>query len=166
MDDRPLWAPWRLEYVTAPKTGDCVFCAAAASKSEAKMTEQLVVERGELCFTMLNAFPYASGHVMVSPYRHVGELEDLEEDEVAELMGLARRVVVALRGLMSPDGFNVGLNLGRVAGAGFGDHLHLHVVPRWEGDTSFMPVIAGTRVISQALDETAKALRETLREEG
>jgi ATP adenylyltransferase len=158
MEDRPLWAPWRIEYVTAPKDGECIFCTAA----EASPGDPLVVQRGTHCFTMLNAFPYASGHVMVSPYRHVGELEELDEPEVAELMLLVRGAIGALRDVMRPAGFNVGLNLGRVAGAGFGDHLHMHVVPRWEGDTSFMPVIAGTRVISQALEDTAAALREAL----
>lgn len=161
MHDRPLWAPWRIEYVTSPKTGECIFCAAAASTGD-ESAHPLVLQRGERCFTMLNAFPYASGHVMVSPYRHVGELEQLDEDEVAELMRLATTTIGALRKVMSPDGFNVGLNLGRVAGAGFAEHLHLHVVPRWEGDTSFMPVIAGTRVISQALEDTADALRGAL----
>ena len=163
MSDRPLWAPWRVEYVTRPKTGACVFCAAAAA-AEGGEDDELVVERGELCFTMLNAFPYAAGHVMVSPYRHVGELEELTEDETSELMRLATSAIGALRGVMNPAGFNVGLNLGRVAGAGFADHLHLHVVPRWEGDTSFMPVIGDTRVISQALADTATALRSALAE--
>jgi ATP adenylyltransferase len=160
MSDRPLWAPWRVEYVTKPSTGACVFCSAAAQAGDED--GELVVQRGELCFTMLNAFPYAAGHVMVSPYRHVGELEDLTEEELAELMRLATSALGALRLLMSPAGFNVGLNLGRVAGAGFADHLHLHVVPRWEGDTSFMPVIGDTRVISQALADTASALRGAL----
>jgi len=145
--------------VRAPKTGECVFCAAAADAPE---QSPLVVQRGERCFTMLNAFPYAGGHLMVLPYRHVGELEDLDDGEVAELMHLTQLALGALREVMSPAGFNVGLNLGEVAGAGFGDHLHMHVVPRWKGDTSFMPVIAGTRVISQALEETAEELREAL----
>jgi ATP adenylyltransferase len=162
MDDRPLWAPWRIEYVTGSKSGDCVFCDAAAADTTQAEQAQLVVQRGERCFTMLNAFPYASGHLMVSPYRHVGELEGLDEQETAELMTLAKAALGALRSVMSPAGFNVGLNLGEVAGAGFGDHLHLHVVPRWQGDTSFMPVIADTRVLSQALDATADLLRSAL----
>jgi ATP adenylyltransferase len=161
MDDRPLWAPWRIEYVTGPKTGECIFCAAGGADASGA-DAQLVVQRGALCFTMLNAFPYTSGHLMVVPYRHVGELEQLNEDEVAELMRLTTASLRALRTVMSPAGFNVGLNLGEVAGAGFGAHLHLHVVPRWQGDTSFMPVIAGTRVVSQALDDTARAIRDAL----
>jgi ATP adenylyltransferase len=112
---------------------------------------------------MLNAFPYASGHLMILPYRHVGQLEELGEDELGELMRLARNAIAALREMMKPAGFNLGLNLGAVAGAGFGDHLHMHIVPRWEGDTNFMPVIAGTRVISEALAATAHELRAILR---
>jgi ATP adenylyltransferase len=161
MDDRPLWAPWRIEYVRAPKSGACIFCAAGAGDPSDE-NARLVVQRGTLCFTMLNAFPYTAGHVMVAPYRHVGELEDLREDETAELMRLAKLALGALRQVIHPEGFNVGLNLGEVAGAGFGSHLHLHVVPRWQGDTSFMPVIAGTRVVSQALDDTARELRAAL----
>jgi ATP adenylyltransferase len=159
MDERPLWAPWRSEYVGAPKGDGCIFCAAAAGRGR---EAELVVQRGERCFTILNAFPYASGHVMVLPNRHVGGLEELDEDELAELMRLARQAVAALREMMKPTGFNLGLNLGAVAGAGVGDHLHLHIVPRWEGDTNFMPVIAGTRVISEALAATARRLRASL----
>ena len=164
MDERPLWAPWRIDYVTGEKSGRCIFCLAASE--EDGPDRALVIERGERCFAMLNAFPYASGHVMVAPYRHVGDLGALEEGELDEIMRMVRREVQALERLMRPQGFNVGLNLGAAAGAGFEDHLHFHVVPRWSGDTNFMPVIAGTRVISQALEETAKALRETLAGDG
>ena len=122
----------------------------------------LVVDRGSRCLTMLNAFPYASGHVMVTPRRHVGQLDELEDAEAAELMSMSQRAIVALRRLMTPAGFNVGLNLGEAAGAGFRDHLHLHVVPRWTGDTNFMPVIAGVNVLPEALAATAEALRKQL----
>jgi ATP adenylyltransferase len=155
MEGRPLWAPWRIEYITGPKDGECVFCA-GPSAGDDRATH--IVERGERCFTMLNAFPYASGHVMVSPYRHVATLQELDDAELLELMRLARRATAALSDLMSPAGFNVGLNVGTVAGAGFADHLHLHVVPRWEGDTNFMPLLAGTHVVPQALDDTHEAL--------
>jgi ATP adenylyltransferase len=155
MDERPLWAPWRIEYITGPKAGECIFCAAAADRVGGS---HHVVETGEECFTMLNAFPYASGHVMVAPYRHVGELEALEDRELLEVMVLARRAVAALRDVMAPDGFNAGFNIGEVAGAGYADHIHLHVVPRWRGDTNFMPMLGATRVISQALEETREAL--------
>jgi ATP adenylyltransferase len=155
MDERPLWAPWRIEYIRGPKAGECIFCAAAANRDSGS---DQVVATAETCFMMLNAFPYASGHVMVAPYRHVGELEALDDAELLEVMLLARRAVAALRDVMAPDGFNAGFNIGEVAGAGYADHLHLHVVPRWRGDTNFMPVLGGTRVISQALEETREAL--------
>lgn len=155
MPERPLWAPWRIEYILSDKEDECIFCAAASGDEE---QAKWVVDRGARCFTILNTFPYAPGHVMVAPVRHVAELEDLDEDEAAEVMALARRAVLALRTAMSPDGFNVGLNLGEVAGAGIADHLHLHVVPRWQGDNNFMPVLSDTRVIPQALEATRVAL--------
>ena len=159
MEGRPLWAPWRIEYIKGPKPDGCIFCAASASADDA---QALVVDRGERGLTMLNAFPYAGGHLMVAPHRHVGELEACAPDELTELMALAQRAIRALREVASADGFNVGLNLGTVAGAGFADHLHLNVVPRWEGDTNYMPVLAGTRVVPQALDETREALARAL----
>jgi ATP adenylyltransferase len=161
MSERPLWAPWRLQYITGPKSGGCIFCAAGASHDDGAGR---VVDRGQRTFTMLNAFPYASGHVMVSPYRHVGSLEDLDAEESCELMRLSQRAVAALRALMKPDGFNIGMNLGKVAGAGFADHLHLHVVPRWNGDSNFMPVIGDTRVVPQSLDATHALLRQAFSE--
>ena len=161
MSERPLWAPWRIEYITGPKPGECVFCKAASAGQEGKVYER-PLERGERCFTLLNAFPYTSGHVMVAPYRHVARLEDLDNEELTELMQLARHAVYAQRRSMSPDGFNVGVNLGKVAGAGIADHLHMHVVPRWEGDNSFMPVLADIKVIPQALEATYDALARAL----
>jgi ATP adenylyltransferase len=155
MDKRPLWAPWRIEYVTGAKDEECVFCTAAHQVDDA---EWFIVERGVTCFTMLNRFPYSSGHLMVSPYRHVGELQALDTAELTELMPMAQRAVDALRAVMSPDGFNLGLNIGTAAGAGFKDHLHLHVVPRWNGDTNFMPVLAGTNVVPEALGATWRSL--------
>ncbi len=160
MTERPLWAPWRIEYITGPKDGDCIFCAAAAERHVDPAHEP--IDRTERCLTILNAFPYAPGHVMVAPVRHIGALEDLDEDEMLETMQLARRAVLAIRAAMTPEGFNVGFNLGKVAGAGIADHMHLHVVPRWGGDTNFMPVLAGTNVIPQALEESRLALVEAL----
>jgi ATP adenylyltransferase len=157
MSERPLWAPWRIEYITGPKGEQCIFCDPDPAH---------VVERGEHCFTILNAYPYAPGHVMVAPFRHVAALDALTEDEMLELMRLARRTVAAQKTAMTPDGFNVGLNLGKVAGAGIADHLHLHVVPRWEGDNNFMPVLGDTRVIGQALEATRRVLVEALAESG
>lgn len=163
MQDRPLWAPWRVEYVTQPKGDECIFCAAAGGHDP---HARLVVDRGAHAFTMLNAFPYAAGHLMVSPVRHVGGIDELGEEEAVALMRLTKRCVGALGRMMSPDGFNIGLNIGRAAGAGFAGHLHVHVVPRFDGDNNFMPVLAGERVISQALDATAAALRDLLGETG
>ncbi|HUB03780.1 MAG TPA: HIT domain-containing protein [Solirubrobacteraceae bacterium] len=160
MSERPLWAPWRIEYVTGPKDGECIFCAAAAGTDPDPAHQP--IDRGEHCLTLMNAFPYAPGHVMVAPFRHVGMLEDLNADEMLETMRLAQRAVLAIRAVMSPDGFNVGLNLGKVAGAGFEDHLHLHVVPRWNGDTNFMPVLADTDVIPQALEATRTLLADAI----
>ncbi len=160
MTERPLWAPWRIEYITGLKDGECIFCAAAAERHEDPAHEP--IDRTERCLTILNAFPYAPGHVMVSPVRHVGALEDLDPEEMLETMQLARRAVLAIREAMSPDGFNVGFNLGKVAGAGFADHMHLHVVPRWSGDANFMPVLADTNVIPQALEESRQVLVHAL----
>ena len=154
MSERPLWAPWRIEYITRPAEGACIFCAIADGQDR----DEVLLERGDRCFTLLNAFPYASGHVMVAPYRHVGGLGELDDEELLELMQLTRRAMQALSEVMSPDGFNAGLNLGVEAGAGIADHLHMHVVPRWQGDTNFMPVLAGTRVVPQALAATREAL--------
>jgi len=151
MSDRPLWAPWRIEYIRGPKPGECIFCAAAGSEDDQAYG---VVHRGRRCLVMLNAFPYSSGHLMVAPHRHLASLEDLDGDELAEITELTLRALRALRAVMAPDGFNLGVNLGQVAGAGFADHVHQHVVPRWEGDTNFMPVVGDTRVIPQALEDT------------
>jgi ATP adenylyltransferase len=160
MTERPLWAPWRIEYITGPKDGDCIFCAAAASTNQDPAHSP--IDRTEQCLTMLNAYPYAPGHVMVAPVRHVGDLDELTESEMLDTMRLARRAILAVRRAMTPDGFNVGLNLGKVAGAGIADHLHLHVVPRWNGDTNFMPVLGDTNVIPQGLAATRDVLLDAL----
>ena len=136
-----------------------MFCLGEAEEGE---PYERPIDRGERCFSLLNTFPYTSGHLMVAPYRHVASLEDLDDEELGELMRLARRGIAAQREAMSPDGFNVGLNLGAVAGAGIADHLHLHVVPRWEGDNSFMPVLADIRVLPQALEAAYEALAQAL----
>jgi ATP adenylyltransferase len=163
MSERPLWAPWRIEYITGPKDGPCIFCVGrSADQDEGRDPASRPVDRGAECFTLLNAYPYAPGHVMVAPYRHVSELEELVAGEQRELISLAQRSILAIRDVMAPDGFNVGLNLGKVAGAGIADHLHLHVVPRWEGDTNFMPLVADTHVIPQSLAATRELLADAL----
>lgn len=151
-----LWTPWRLAYVTAASKGDpgCVFCAAAAPGGDAS----LIVYRGVTCFVILNLYPYNNGHVMVVPQRHIGRLADLTAAEREELMGLTRAVEMALEERYHPHGFNMGLNLGKSAGAGVLDHLHMHIVPRWKGDTNFMTVVGETRVLPETLTETALQL--------
>jgi ATP adenylyltransferase len=152
---RRLWAPWRLEYIqSADEQPGCVFCRAVEADDETG----LVVNRGRGAVVVLNKYPYASGHLMVAPLRHVGELPALSDEEVLEVHRQATAALEALAEAMSPQGFNLGWNLGRVAGAGVLDHVHLHVVPRWAGDTNFMPVLADVKVMPQALEETRRAL--------
>jgi ATP adenylyltransferase len=152
-----LWAPWRLEYIKqADEQHGCVFCEAAAGDDE----EKLVVHRGELAFVLLNRFPYASGHLMVAPYRHVGEFGELTNDEALEIHRLAGSGIGALAQVYGPQGYNLGWNLGRIAGAGIVDHVHQHIVPRWAGDTNFMPVLADVKVLPEHLSETRSRLAE------
>ena len=152
---KQLWAPWRLEYITqAGKETECIFCRAAAASDE----DGLVVHRGEHVFVLLNKFPYASGHLMVASYRHVGEFADLTDEEALEVHRLGERGLAALAEVYAPQGYNLGWNLGRIAGAGIVDHIHLHVVPRWAGDTNFMPVLADVKVLPEHLIETRRRL--------
>jgi ATP adenylyltransferase len=147
-----LWAPWRLEYVqNADKQDGCIFCAAAASDDD---EAQLVVHRGEHAFVLLNKFPYASGHLLVAPYRHELNFGDLDEAEILEIHRLGAQGLEALAATYAPEGYNLGWNIGRIAGAGIPDHGHLHVVPRWGGDTNFMPVLADVKVIPEHLSAT------------
>jgi ATP adenylyltransferase len=152
---KQLWAPWRLEYIkSADEESGCLFCDAAAGDDE----ERLVIRRGEGAVALLNKFPYSSGHFMVAPVRHVSEFAELEDGEVLELHRLASAGMGALAQTYAPQGYNVGWNLGRIAGAGVVDHVHLHVVPRWAGDTNFMPVLADTKVLPEHLEETRRKL--------
>jgi ATP adenylyltransferase len=155
--EQRLWAPWRLEYIKGEKPDECIFCAKPAAGDD---RGSLILARGERCFVMLNAFPYNNGHLMVAPYEHVPSLEQLDEPALLELMQLTRRSLGALRQAYSPEGFNIGVNQGNVAGAGVEDHVHQHVVPRWGGDTNFMPVIGDTRVLPQSLDDSWATLSE------
>jgi ATP adenylyltransferase len=156
---KPLWAPWRLEYIKgADELEGCVFCVEAAG--ELSEGESLVVRRGEVAIALLNKYPYSSGHLMAAPTRHVGSFAELTDAEVLELHALSREGIDALVRVYGPDGFNLGWNLGRVAGAGIADHVHLHVVPRWSGDTNFMPVLADVKVIPEHLLETRERLSE------
>jgi ATP adenylyltransferase len=154
---KQLWAPWRLEYIQgADEQEGCVFCLAGEGDDE----ERLVVRREDRAFAMLNKFPYSSGHLMIASRRHVGELAGLEDAEALEIHHLARQGLAALAEVYAPEGFNLGWNLGRAAGAGVVDHVHLHVVPRWVGDTNFMPVLADVKVLPEHLKETRRRLAE------
>jgi ATP adenylyltransferase len=153
-----LWSPWRLAYVTGTSTtSGCIFCdAAIAADSE---RESLVLARGRLTYVILNLYPYNNGHLMVVPNRHVGSLAAATADELNEMMRLTRDAEIALTEAYQPQGINVGINLGRPAGAGVLDHVHVHLVPRWNGDTNFMSVIGNTRVLPEELGETKKRLQ-------
>ena len=155
---RVLWAPWRYSYVRRAaegERGECVFCRIQGMSDE----EGLIVYRGETAMIVMNLYPYNTGHVMVMPKRHVATFEALTPREKLELMLLTEAAIRGLREALNPHGFNIGVNLGRVAGAGIEDHLHIHVVPRWNGDTNFMPVIAETKVIPQDIRETYRLIR-------
>ena len=154
---KPLWAPWRLEYVTqADELTGCPLCAEAAGE----VGETLVVHRGTSAFALLNKYPYSSGHLILAPYAHVGELDELGDETALELHRLSVDALEALRALYRPAGFNLGWNIGRAAGAGIPEHAHMHVVPRWNGDTSFMPVLGDAKVIPEHLLETRDRLRD------
>ncbi len=154
-----IWAPWRLKYVKGAKDegGECIFCV-KARQGEEHDEENLIVHRGERCFVILNKFPYTNGHLMVAPYEHIAALPELDPETVSEMMALAQRGMTVLEGVYSPQGYNVGFNQGQVAGAGVEHHIHMHVVPRWGGDSNFMPVLADTRVMPQSLEESYEAL--------
>ena len=164
---RVLWAPWRMEYISRWSSErvrqECIFCAAVASERD---EDSLVVARRVYSIAVLNAFPYNTAHVMVAPKRHVARVELLEEPEVVDIFGLVKVVIRAIDDEYKPEGYNIGLNVGRVAGAGVESHLHIHIVPRWSGDTNFMPVIAGTKVIPEDLRTTLGRLRRRLAAEG
>jgi ATP adenylyltransferase len=155
---KPLWAPWRLEYIQqADEVEGCVFCAEAAAELG---DESLLVHQGSSAIALLNKYPYSSGHLMAAPVRHVGAFSELTDEEALEIHAIAREAIAALARVYGPDGFNLGWNLGRVAGAGIADHVHLHVVPRWSGDTNFMPALAAVKVIPEHLLETRDRLRK------
>ena len=145
-----LWAPWRMEYITGEQKPGCLFCRVIENPNDPDA--ELVVWRPEGAIVLLNKFPYNAGHVMVAPIAHQGELENLDEVQTADLMRATKKTITVLRQTLKPEGFNIGANTGRAAGAGIPDHIHLHVVPRWNGDTNFMPVLADVRVIAQSLD--------------
>lgn len=153
-----LWSPWRYTYITSgPPPEGCVFCNKAASGDDAA---NLVIARGEYNYVLLNLFPYTNGHILIVPYAHVAQLDELPEQTAAELMEMTRQAVRALRSVYRPEGFNCGMNLGASAGAGVAAHLHMHVLPRWTGDASFMTSICETRILPEELPSTWRRLRE------
>jgi ATP adenylyltransferase len=157
-----IWAPWRIEYILEAKDANKVGCILCHKPKEADGQANLILHRGKTNFIILNAFPYNPGHLMVAPYRHLGKLEDLSDEESREHFDLVKLSIKLLEEAIKPSGFNTGMNLGRVAGAGIEDHLHTHVVPRWQGDTNFMPVVADTKVLPQALASSYINLKKSL----
>ncbi|MEW6181067.1 MAG: HIT domain-containing protein [Chloroflexota bacterium] len=153
-----LWSPWRMKYILGNEKGNqCVFCAAAQQEDG---HENLIIARGEHAFVILNRFPYTSGHIMVVPYAHQPSLPDLDEPTRREIIELLNRGLLVLQAVYKPEGFNVGANIGGVAGAGIAEHFHFHIVPRWAGDTNFMSTLAGTRVLPEALEDTFQRIRQ------
>ena len=153
-----LWAPWRMQYIGGEQRPGCLFDRVIEHPEDEDA--QLVVWRPQVAIVMLNKFPYNPGHAMVAPIAHKASLEDLDDAETADLMRAVRRTITVLRLVMNPDGLNAGVNIGRAAGAGIPDHVHFHVVPRWNGDTNFMAVIDDVKIVNEALDQTAKKLRQ------
>lgn len=152
-----LYAPWRMEYIAkagAPKSG-CIFCDKPREDRDA---DNFIVHRDERCFLIMNVFPYNTGHLMVVPYQHTGDFTELAPDTAADLMRLTKIAIAAMQRAMCPDGFNIGMNIGRVAGAGIAEHLHMHIVPRWTGDANFISVIGHTRVLPEAMEKTWERL--------
>jgi ATP adenylyltransferase len=158
-----LWAPWRLQYVAKEKVPGCIFCDKPKAGDD---RANYIVHRGTLAYVILNAFPYNNGHIMVAPYAHIADFEELPPAVLHEMMDLAQLGTRALKDSFSPDGLNLGFNVGAAAGAGIKDHLHLHLVPRWVGDTNFMPVIGDVRVIPESLAQTYDKLSEAFKKLG
>ncbi len=148
---QPIWAPWRLEYILSKKGPECIFCV---KPKEEKDEENLILRRSALGFVIMNLYPYNNGHLMVVPYRHVYSITDLNNDELLDLMKMTQQAVSCLKEAFRPEGFNIGLNIGRVAGAGIEEHLHFHIIPRWVGDTHFMAVLGEVRVIPEHVKST------------
>jgi len=157
-----LWAPWRMKYidqVTAAGETGCIFCAKPEDHDDEK---NFILHRGKTCFVIMNIYPYNNGHVMVVPYLHTSSFKDLDAETRLEIMDIIDMFIEAIKSVMRPDGFNIGMNLGRTAGAGIDDHLHMHIVPRWNGDTNFMPVIGCAKIISESLEDTYAKLKKAL----
>ncbi len=156
-----LWAPWRIEYIKMPKPDTCILCEIPAD-DKANDRKNLLLYRGKQCYIVLNKYPYNNGHIMIAPYRHIPSVTDLTDDEALEIHQLTKLSIKILDETMKPGGYNIGANIGRAAGAGIEEHYHLHIVPRWVGDTNYMPVISNTKIIVEHILETYDKLREAL----
>ncbi len=158
-----LWAPWRMAFIEpkTPAPSGCIFCMQPIEHEDAKYH---ILHRGEYCFMMLNLYPYNNGHLMIAPYEHISALDELSPETLADMMAQAQLAMKALRQALKPDGFNMGMNQGKIAGAGFADHIHFHIVPRWNGDTNFMPVIADIKVMPEHLDIVYQKVLQALTE--
>jgi ATP adenylyltransferase len=154
-----LWAPWRIEYIQRARESGCILCQKPGENND---ETNFILYRGQYNFIILNAFPYNPGHLMVAPYRHIANLQNLRDEEAKEHFDIVKKSLELLKDVMEPAGFNIGLNLSEVAGAGIAEHLHTHIVPRWQGDTNFMPVLSDTKVVSEALHATYQRLRARL----
>ncbi len=158
-----LWTPWRMEYILDDsKSSECVFCDKPKEDDD---RGNLILHRGEKTFVIMNRYPYNNGHLLITPYSHVRAISDLSAGEICEMTMEMQRSIGILKKVMNPDGFNIGMNLGKAAGSGIDDHIHLHVVPRWNGDTNFMPVFSDVRVMPEHLDDTYMKLLELYKEE-
>lgn len=156
-----IWAPWRTVYIGKDHGSACIFCEKLNSDQD---QENLVVYRGEKAFVLMNLYPYNNGHLLIAPKRHVGDISDLDSEEMLELFSITQKMTAVLRAAFSPEGFNIGVNLGKIAGAGVPGHFHIHIVPRWGGDNNFMPVIGDMRVISEGLELTYKKIMDALKQ--
>lgn len=152
-----MWAPWRKEYIVNKKAKGCIFCSKPKSQKDKK---NFIIERTKFSFSMLNIFPYNNGHIMAAPLKHKKDLRDLSDKETLDLLSLVKNTCTMLDKVLQPKGFNIGINTGKISGAGFSEHLHIHIVPRWEGDTNFMPVIFDTKVISESLSSLYQRIKD------
>jgi ATP adenylyltransferase len=154
---KKIWAPWRSKFIYDRKRKGCIFCDAVASK---KPKKNLVIEQSDHSFSMLNLYPYNNGHIMVAPKSHKPTLESLSAKEIADLMALVNKSTVLIRKVLRPQGFNIGINIGKISGAGYPGHIHIHIVPRWNGDTNFMPVFSDVKIISESLNQLYDRLKK------
>ena len=151
-----IWAPWRIKYIQMAQIEGCIFCDKPKENNDAL---NYILYRGDKNFVIMNSYPYNPGHLMIAPYRHIANLEELTDEELHEHFNVVSRSIKLLKQVFKPDGFNLGINMGKVAGAGINDHIHTHIVPRWQGDTNFMPVLADVKVVPEALTETYEKLK-------